>query len=339
MTTNRLLEAIGEIDDVVIRDAKAKQNTKPGKGVTASILAACLCLAILSALVMAVMHSSAPMGLGEEDAGKPFPDGTPGGYDPIPGGMASIDGEHSQQEVEVSEQIPAMQDGNEGSDSPIDYGSLKLAEGEWNEEALALAGTSMTDVAAFKEFMVTELLQEDGGMIIEGTVVNLYVKHYAFDVYHDKFGPKDVLHCFTDTVVYEIAVEKTWLGEDATGTCVLIEDMTYFSEPVLAVKKGGRYVLPIRECGETIGTLGHEYAGGNITRESRYCTVYPHHPQIEVTMDGSYLIPQDWTTLVERNARPVVMDMLEEGDYWKDKMYLVDANTFAEQMEVLIGAN
>ena len=44
---------------------------------------------------------------------------------------------------------------------------------------------------------------------------------------------------------------------------------------------------------------------------SVYSTIYPYHPQIEVTNDGSYLISQDWTTLTAKNAREVIMDTLD----------------------------
>ena len=78
------------------------------------------------------------------------------------------------------------------------------------------------------------------------------------------------------------------------------------------------------------------YAGGDITRETVYSTVYPYHPQIEVTKDGSYFVSQNWTTLVANNAKKVIMDTLDYDNFWNDKMYLVDAKTFDEQMSVLI---
>ncbi len=40
--------------------------------------------------------------------------------------------------------------------------------------------------------------------------------------------------------------------------------------------------------------------------------------------------------MVEKNAKEVIMDTLDVEDYWKDKMYLVDENTFANQMTILI---
>lgn len=105
----------------------------------------------------------------------------------------------------------------------------------------------------------------------------------------------------------------------------------------MSVKTDMRYVLPLCKYGESIWTFGHEYAGGNITRESRYSTIYPYHPQIAVTDDRSYFKPKDWSTLTAVNTRYVIMDTLdEERSYYQDKMCLVDADTFASQMSVLV---
>lgn len=227
---------------------------------------------------------------------------------------------------------PSIQPSNDTG--PVYYSSLMLADSEINQDALSLSDTSMIDVIAFDEALLS---QDSCIMIIEGTVVDLYVKHYEYDVYNDKFDENDTMHSWADTVIYEIAVDKTWFGEDVSGGTILVEDTTYFGHPTLAIKEGQRYVLPLCEYGDTIWTLGHEYAGGNITRESKYCTIYPEHPQIEVTDDGFYLISDDWETLVRKNAKEVIMDTLEDGDFWKEKMYLVDGNTFAEQMSALIG--
>lgn len=40
---------------------------------------------------------------------------------------------------------------------------------------------------------------------------------------------------------------------------------------------------------------------------------------------------------LQKNTKEVIIDILEDGDYWKDKMFLVDRNTFMDQMVVLIG--
>ena len=329
MKADKLLEAIGEINDEAIRSAKVKNKPKSRKGVRLTSMAACLCLVVISAFAISKKYFQTPMGEEYIDAGDNSIDGNPNGYTPSPGSQASND-------TEISEQDPAAQMENTESDmSPVYYSSLTLADGRLDEEALAFSESSVMDVKAFDESMLS---QDHCCMIVEGTVVDLYVKHYTYDVYSDKFEENGILHGMTNTIIYEVAVDKTWYGGDISGNTILIEDTSYFTEPILAVKEGGRYVLPLYEYGDSIWTLGHEYAGGDITRETTYSTIYPYHPQIEVTNDGSYFVSQDWTTLTADNAREVIMDTLDDDDFWKDKMYLIDGNTFAERMAVLIDA-
>ena len=305
MKTDRLLEAIGEINDEAIRSAKVKHKPKSRQWVKLTLLAACLCLVVISAFVQSKMYVPAPV-------------------------AESFVGEIGEQDSEV------QVDNTENDTSPVYYSSLMLADGSLNEEVLAFSESSAMDVKAFDESMLS---QDHCCMIIEGTVVNLYVKHYTYDVYSDKFEENGILHGMTNTIVYEVVVDKTWYGEDISGDTILVEDTSYFTEPILAVKEGGRYVLPLYEYGDSVWTLGHEYAGGDITRETIYSTIYPYHPQIEVTDDGSYLVSSDWTTLTAQNARDVIMDTIdEEYFYYRDKMRLVDEKTFAEQMDILIDA-
>ena len=328
MTTDRLLEAIGEINDEAIRSAKIKNKPKSQKWVRVTSLAACLCLVVISAFVISKRYFQTPVGEEYIDAGDNSLDSDSTGYTLSPDSQAFND-------TEISEQDPVSQmENTENDTSPIYYSSLMLSDGSLNEEVLAFSESSTMDVKAFDESILS---QDHCCMIIEGTVVNLYVKHYTYDVYSDKFEENGILHGMTNTIVYEVAVDKTWYGEDISGDTILIEDTSYFTEPILAVKEGGRYVLPLYEYGDSIWTLGHEYAGGDITRETIYSTIYPYHPQIEVTNDGSYLVSADWTTLTAKNAREVIMDTLDdEFFYYRDKMRLVDERTFAEQMAILI---
>lgn len=233
--------------------------------------------------------------------------------------------------TELQGQIPTTQE--EIDTSPVYYSSLMLPDGVLNEEAFAVSESAMMDITSFDESVLS---QDHCCMIIEGTVTDIYVKHYTYDIYSDKFEENGILHGKTDTIVYEVAVDKTWYGKDISGDTILIEDTSYFIEPILAVKKGGRYVLPLYEHGDSVWTLGHEYAGGDITRETVYSTIYPFHPQIEVTNDGSYVVSEDWTTLTSQNAKKIIMDTLDDYDFWKDKMYLVDGKAFEEQMAILI---
>lgn len=213
----------------------------------------------------------------------------------------------------------------------IYYSELDLPEGRINTEALDLSDNA-SDIAEFSE---AELINEKCCMIVECTVTNLYVKHYSYDIYDDKSETSEILHNRTDSVVYQVEVDKVWYGEGAVGKTIIVEDTSYFTEPILSLKVGKRYVLPLYDCGDSIYSYS-DYAGGDINRESRLSTVYPYHPQIEVTNDGSYLVSDDWTTLTAKNAVKVVMDTSDDDNYYYDKMRLIDADTFAEQMDILI---
>ena len=318
MKNEKLLDAIGSIDDDLIyhaiNDVKVQKRRVPLKWIAA---AACLCLIAAATFSVSIRHTPADDPYANLDDGNSFPDGDPNGYDPS----------STVRPTDSSEIL-------ERDTAPVYYSSLMLPEGKLNEDLLGFSASSTLDIEAFDESMLS---QDHCCMIVEGTVVNLYAKHYSYDIYSDKFEEKGILHAKTDTVVYEVAVEKTWYGEEVSGQTILVEDTSYFTEPILAVKEGMRYVLPLYDCGDSIWTLGHEYAGGDITRETRYSTLYPYHPQIAVTEDGSYLIPKDWPTLTAVYARDVIMDTLDgEYSYYQDKMCLVDADTFANQMAVLV---
>ena len=337
MKTDKLLEAIGEINDEAIRSAKVMNRTNSRKWMKLAFLAACLCLVVISAFALSEIHSSVSM---EEDFVEGPIDAGDDSLDCYPGGDIMDSVNHTSNDGEIGEQDgkpdPEAQMENEERDtSPVYYSNLMLADGSLDEEALAFSESSVMDVKAFDE---TLLSQDHCCMIIEGVVVNLYVKNYTYDIYSDKFEENGILHGMTNTIVYEVAVDKMWYGGDISGDTILIEDTSYFAEPILAVKEGGRYVLPLYEYGDSIWTLGHEYAGGDITRETIYSTIYPYHPQIEVTNNGSYVVSADWTTLTAKNAREIIMDTLDDDDFWKDKMYLIDENTFTEQMTILIDA-
>lgn len=280
--------------------------------------AACLCMVIVGAFAISKVNPSV-----SEDLTGYYPDTDKLLESALPDSEAN--------DTEIPGQI--LTDKDEVDTSPVYYSSLMLADSILDEEALALSEAAVSSITSFDITSFDEL-QDHCCMIIEGTVTDLYVKHYTYDIYSDKFEENGILHGKTDTIVYEVAVDKTWYGKDISGDTILIEDTSYFTEPILAVKEGRRYVLPLYEDGETIGV--HEYAGGDIARETVYSTIYPYHPQIEVTKDGSYVVSEDWTTLVANNAKKVIMDTLADDDFWKDKMYLVDEKVFEEQMAVLI---
>ncbi|MGN0339794.1 MAG: hypothetical protein ACI4D0_04785 [Lachnospira sp.] len=213
--------------------------------------------------------------------------------------------------------------------SPVNYSDLLIPERTYDTGS---STASLSDITSFDE---SALESDNCSMIVEGTITNVYTKHYKYDIYDDKFEKNGVLHAAKDTVVYELLISKTWYGRDVSGETILVEDVTYFLDNIYPVVKGGKYVLPLYEYGDTLRTI-HEWAGGDISRESRYSTIYPYHPQIEVTKDGWYIVSNDWTTLISQDAVKIDMDTMESDNYYYDKMYLIDKESFERQMNLLI---
>lgn len=311
MKNEKILRAIGEIDDDLIKGAVNDINAQDGRikkyGHTLRWAAAAACLCLISAAALAGLHRQSVQPA------------------PTPGGLLTTDSSEPSSELHTADNTEASVPDR----SPVSYSSLKFSGIKTDTELDFPSASASMDIKAFDESCLS---QDKCCMILEGTITRLYTKHYTYDIYSDKFEENGVLHSFADTVVYELAVDKTWYGDDISGQTILVEDTSYCTTPILAVKEGGRYVLPLYEYGDSVWTLGHEYAGGDITRDSRYSTIYPYHPQIAVTDDGSYFLSKDWTTLTV-NARDVIME--NPSDEFQDKMCLVDADTFTRQMAIL----
>lgn len=248
---------------------------------------------------------------------------------------------------------------------PISYSSLPLPQGQVMPDILleyAASSQSTADVLPFSE----ELLSESSA-ILEGRITDMYLKRYTYDTYNDKFGPKEVYHNRSSSVVYELTVDKVWYGDESlTGTSVLIEDDIYLIDSYFSLKVGRSYVIPVCDLAPE-KQIWEEYAGGDLTRDGRYTTLYPHHPQIEVTSDGDYIVTTDWETLCPDGASPIQLDIPENsfveyhpenkaGEdglittewrtllispydmvYYYDKLKLVGANEFFIQLNRLIG--
>lgn len=312
--TKKLYNSITNVNSKFIEEAQTKSNKPKTMWIKWCAISACLCAVLVSAFAIPKLYPSISENAKQADAGNEstFQGGEPSGR--APG-------------------FDSQKTNNTENDTSLYYSKLMLSDGKANEDALSLPANTMSIDAMFNESLLSK---NDCCMIVEGTVKNVYVKKYNYDIYSDKFEKNGILHSITNTVVYEVAVDKTWYGEDISGDTIIIEDTAYFTEPIFAVKKGGRYVLPLYEYGNSILSSEDKYAGGDVTRESAYSTVYPYHPQIEVTKDGSYFVSQNWTTLVANNAKKVIMDTLDYDNFWNDKMYLVDKKTFEEQMAILI---
>jgi len=218
--------------------------------------------------------------------------------------------------------------------SAINYDSLELPSAQTDEIMMEqFAGVSI-DIAPFDEAFLSECCG-----VLEGTVTRIYLKHYTYDFYDDKFGETELYHGYADTVVYELAIEKVWYGEAfAEGSKILIEDQFFFADSYFSLMVGRNYVLPIYKEGDTVGTIAtKEVASGDLSRDSVYSTEYPFHPQITRTEDGCYLVTTDWPTLTSGPCRVVNMENEESYEgFFKDKLRLVYEEDFSVRLTSLI---
>ena len=300
MKGNDLLNIMGNADYKFIAEAEIiKANKKRGfvKWVT---IAACLCIAVIAIFLSNIF---------------------------VPNNENTS---LSQNGIKATENTSSKSFDN----SPIKYSDLILADGKDND--ISISSDSELCVAAFEE----KFLKEDGCcMIVEGTVKNIYSKKYKYDVSDDKFEDNGVLHNIMETVVYEISVDKTWFGNDVTGQTIIVEDNSYCLDPLFKIKAGKKYVVPLFEYGNSILYSKEEkenFLSGDIVRESKFSTVYPYHPQIEVTKDSKYIVSENWKTLISEKAREIVVDLKDKDNYVYFQMYLLDGDTFKNAMNRLI---
>lgn len=215
--------------------------------------------------------------------------------------------------------------------SPIKYSKINLCQGGDADYGDVSSGYELS-VMGFKESLLENC--KDKGMIVEGTVTNIYTKEYKFDVYNDKFEKDGILHNIENTVVYEVKIAKLWYGEYKEDI-ILIEDYNYFLDPVWELKVGRKYVFPIAYEGDKIYEANwDDFKEGDCERDSVYCSVYPYHEPIEVTLDGDYLVSSNWPTLIEENAREIIMDV--EGYESIHDMYMISGKSFQKNMNKLI---
>ncbi len=219
----------------------------------------------------------------------------------------------------------------------IKYSEIAFAQADKRFDYKSVFNGAEMSSVSFDESMLSE--GKDTGMIMEGTIKNIYAKEYHFDIKDDKFEKDGVLHNTQTSVVYEIEIEKKWYGDYSENT-ILIEDENYFCDPIMEMKVGRKYVIPVYKYGDKLWKVIAEkdkYISGDVSRDSIYSTIYQFHPQIEVTADGDYLVSEEWPTLIAGHSRKVIMDTYNtDEDFVRFNMYLIDADTFENQMQSLI---
>lgn len=199
------------------------------------------------------------------------------------------------------------------------------------QTTLKASGYQPADIAAFDESFLKDCVA-----IVEGNVLSVREKEYSVVYKYDKFGTNTLIQK-TNTLIYEIKVEKVWYGDIEENEVILIQDELFGLNQTFCHAVGGTYVLPLCYSGEDIrtDTAGQKYLSGDTKRESPYSTVYPFHPQIEKT-DRGYLFTADWKTLVTNKTKAVTVDVPLADEYYADKMRFNSADTFKRQFEKLL---
>lgn len=300
----RLYQAITDIDDDIIEEAQG--ITKKPTIVRFLALAASFCI-IIAGAIMLFSQNKFPV---------------------YPSQNADL------QTPNVLENPPAPTTVDNTSSvldySAINYNSLALPAAQADPAMMEQFSNYSVDVLPFDEAFLSDCCG-----ILEGTIKRIYSKHYTYDFYDDKFGETELYHSFSDSIVYELEIEKVWYGTAFTErSTILVEDQFFFPDMYFSLMEGRTYVLPIYEYGNTVNTLPNkEVASGDLTRDSVYSTVYPFHPQITKTEDGCYLVTTDWPTLTTAPCRAINMEEIDSYEsFFKDKLRLVYEEDFAERI-------
>lgn len=197
---------------------------------------------------------------------------------------------------------------------------------------LNISGYHSTDIASFNENHLKECVA-----IIEGEVLSVKEKEYTVVYEYDKFDTNTLTEK-TNTLIYEIKIEKVWYGNIKENEIITVQDEIFALSGTFSLAEGGTYVLPLCDSGEDIriDMAGQKYLSGETKRESKYSTLYPFHPQIEKT-DSGYLFTADWKTLVAEETKEVTVDVPLFEEYYADKLRLNSADIFERQFKQLLG--
>ena len=227
--------------------------------------------------------------------------------------------------------------------NPVNLSGLLIPEAEIASGITA--DGRKADIASFKEESVGCCCA-----IIEGKVTGVTPKRYTSE-YH-WIGEQWNTIYYTNTVLYEIKIEKVWYGDgfEVGQTFLLEDDEISICDPIMTYRVGRTYVIPVINHGYELNDLviNAPRIDGEITGDTEYVSpygsIYPYgFPQITKTDDGKYLTLTDFPTLTSEPCVHVIVDdgseyadSFEMTDFLRDKLRLIDGDVFAERMEELV---
>ena len=167
--------------------------------------------------------------------------------------------------------------------------------------------------------------------VVEGEILDMWVNHYEYATASDKFEPNGRIYHKPSTVAYKIRVDKVYSGNFSVGDVITVEDYNFILDSVISIKTGGTYVIPIAQ-GDGVLWEHDEVVSGNNILESCYYTYYQFHPQIE-KVNGGYVVPGDWKTLITDECTEVIMDT--DNSFYAG-MYYVPDGVFNDKLHFLL---
>ena len=194
--------------------------------------------------------------------------------------------------------------------------------------------TAQPSLVAFDIDMFHESITRNDSSVVEGEILDMWVNNYEYSCTFEKFGPDGVLNYKQSTVAYKIKVNRVLSGDFSAGDEIIVEDVNYPIDRIVSVKKGSIYVIPIIK-GDGVLYLGGTLKSGSNVLESEYYTYYPFHPQIE-KVDGGYVVPDDWKTLITDECTKIIIDIPESEMNFSVSLYFVPDSVFDERMSMVL---
>ena len=232
----------------------------------------------------------------------------------------------SSSKAETSAVATSQPTESEAPDEPLYYSKLV-----GNTEAPELDGYSSEgsfSIAAFNEGML-----KDAAAVIEGEVLDIWVNTYEYTTASDKFEQGGVLHHKLTTVAYKIKIDRVYSGGLSVGDEVTVEDCNFECSPVISIKKGSSYVIPVGK-GDGRFYESDKITSGDTALKSCYFTLYQFHPQIE-RVSGGYVVSSDWKSLTA-DSKEIIIDTENAELPYSLSLRFVPDDIFDERISPLL---